>query len=336
MMLRSLALGVVVASITYLSLVIGELVPKRIALSSPERVAALVARPMRLVARVGAPLVALLTGSTNVVFRALGMRATVDPAVTEQDIRAMVEQGAEAGVVQTAEHAIVENAFRLGDRQVGSIMTPRPDIVWVDVASPPAELRGHLTRLRRPRVLVCEGDVDNALGVVHAEDLLAGCLAGDALDLRAALHQPLFVPETMPVFRLLEEFRRTREQVAVVLDEFGGVQGVVTQDDILDALVGDLAAQEDGDDALMVRRPDGSWLVAGNAQVDEVETRLGLDPLPLDERRGFRTAAGFVLTQLGRVPKVGEAVQWSGARFEVVRLDGRRIDQLLVTRPRTP
>jgi putative hemolysin len=146
----------------------------------------------------------------------------------------------------------------------------------------------------------------------------------------------MFVPESMPVFRLLEEFRRTREQVAVVLDEFGGVQGVVTQDDILDALVGDLAAQEDGDDALMVRRPDGSWLVAGNAPVDQVETRLGLDPLPLDERRGFRTAAGFVLTQLGRVPKVGEAVQWSGARFEVVRLDGRRIDQLLVTRPRTP
>src|SRR5215208_2909261 len=196
-----LALGVVVASITYMSLVIGELVPKRIALSSPERVAALVARPMRLVARVGAPLVALLTGSTNVVFRALGMRATVDPAVTEQDIRAMVEQGAEAGVVQTAEHAIVENAFRLGDRQVGSIMTPRPDIVWVDVASPPAELREQLASLGRPRVLVCEGDVDNALGVVHAEDLLSRCLAGNALDLRAALHQPLFVPETMPVFR---------------------------------------------------------------------------------------------------------------------------------------
>jgi putative hemolysin len=330
-----LAFGVVVASITYLSLVIGELVPKRIALSSPERVAALVARPMRLVARVGAPLVALLTGSTNVVFRALGMRATVDPAVTEQDIRAMVEQGAEAGVVQTAEHAIVENAFRLGDRQVGSIMTPRPDIVWVDVASPPAELRGHLTRLRRPRVLVCEGDVDNALGVVHAEDLLAGCLAGDALDLRAALHQPLFVPETMPVFRLLEEFRRSRQRVALVLDEYGGVQGEVSVDDIVEALVGELPERGESDQPEIVREPDGTWVVDGAAAVEDLTATLDVD-LPAEERRDYRTVAGLVMTRLGHLPAVGDWVDVGDLHLQVEEMDGRRIAQVRVsTAPET-
>jgi putative hemolysin len=335
----AIALAIVVTAITYLSLVIGELVPKRIALRVPEAVASRLAGPVSMVSRVFTPLVFVLTASTNFLLRLLQIRSPDGPRVTEEEIRALVEEAAESGVVQPAEHQIVESAFRLGDRTVASIMTPRPDIDWMDAAGSPDAIRAQLAT-GRTRYLLCDGSVDEVLGVVHTEALLAKAISGRTIeipaDLKEELGKPMFVPESMPVFRLLEEFRRTREQVAVVLDEFGGVQGVVTQDDILDALVGDLAAQEDGDDALMVRRPDGSWLVAGNAPVDQVETRLGLDPLPLDERRGFRTAAGFVLTQLGRVPKVGEAVQWSGARFEVVRLDGRRIDQLLVTRPRTP
>ena len=325
-----LAFGAVVAAITYLSLVVGELVPKRIALGSPERVAAFVARPMRLVARVGAPLVALLTGSTNVVFRVLGMRATADAGVTEQDIRAMVEQGAEAGVVQTAEHEIVENTFRLGDRQVGSIMTPRPDIVWVDLASPPGELRERLASLGRPRVLVCEGDVDNALGVVHAEDLLSRCLAGDALDLRAALHQPLFVPETMPVFQLLEEFRRSRQRVALALDEYGGVQGEVSVDDIVEALVGDLPERGEADRPEIVRAPDGTWVVDGAAAVEDLTATLDVD-LPAEDRRDYRTVAGLVLTWLGHVPAVGDQVDVGDLHLQVAEMDGRRIAQVRVS-----
>jgi len=325
------AFGVVVAAITYLSLVLGELVPKRIALGNPERVAALVARPMRLVSKVGAPLVAVLTGSTNLVFRVLGVRATADPGVTEQDIRAMVEQGAEAGVVQTAEHEIVENAFRLGDRQVGSIMTPRPDIVWVDIASPPEELREQLASLGRPRVLVCEGGVDNALGVVHAEDLLARCLERAPFDLRAAVHQPLFVPETMPVFQLLGEFRKSRLQVALALDEYGGVQGMVTVDDIVEALVGDLPERGEPDRPEILREPDGTWIVDGAVPVEDLTAALDVDLPEDEERRDYRTVAGLVMTRLGRLPAVGEELDVGDLHLQVAEMDGRRIAQVRVS-----
>ena len=325
------AFTLVVAAITYLSLILGELVPKRIALGNPERVASLVARPMRIVSKVGAPLVGVLTGSTNLVFRMLGVRATTDPGVTEQDIRAMVEQGAEAGVVQTAEHAIVENAFRLGDRQVGSIMTPRPDLAWIEIADALAGLREHLARVGRPRVLVCEGDVDNVLGVVHAEDLLARCLAGDPFDLRAAMHQPLFVPETMPVFQLLEEFRKSRLQVAVTLDEYGGVLGMVTVDDIVEALVGDLPERGEAGEPEIVREPDGTWVVDGAVAVEDLTAALDVDLPEDEERRDYRTVAGLVLTRLGHLPTVGEQVDVGDLHLQVAEMEGRRIAQVRVS-----
>jgi putative hemolysin len=332
---EAIALAIVVTVITYLSLVIGELVPKRIALKMPEAVASRLARPVSIVSRVFTPLVLVLTASTNFLLRLLQIRASEGPRVTEEEIRALVEEAAESGVVQPAEHQIVESAFRLGDRTVASIMTPRPEVDWMDATGSPDAIRARLAS-GQTRYLLCEGRVDEVLGIVHTEALIAKAISGRAIeipvDLEDALRKPMFVPDSMPVFRLLEAFRRTREQLAVALDEYGGVQGVVTQDDILDALVGDLAAQDEGNATLVVRRDDGNWLVAGNTPVDQVEARLGLDPLPIDQRRGFRTAAGFVLSQLGRVPKVGESVHWSGARFEVVKLDGRRIDRLLVTR----
>jgi len=322
-----------------MSLIVGELVPKRIALKMPEAVASRLARPVSIISRVFTPLVFVLTASTNLLLRLLQVRSSEGPRVTEEEIRALVEEAAESGVVQPAEHQIVESAFRLGDRTVATIMTPRPDVDWMDASGSPDTIRAQLAT-GRTRYLLCEGSVDNVLGVLHTEELLAKAISGGSIripaDLKEALWKPMFVPASMPVFQLLDEFRRTREQLAVALDEYGGVQGVATQDDILDALVGDLAAPDGRDDSLVVRRDDGNWDVAGNAPVDQVESRLGLEPLPLEQRRGFRTAAGFVLTQLGRVPKVGEAVDWSGARFQVVKLDGRRIDRLLVTRVRRP
>lgn len=319
-------LGIVVAGITYFSLILGELVPKRIALSNPERVASWVARPMTWIARIGRPLVWLLTGSTNVVFRLFGIRQTSEPGVTEQDIRAMVEQGAESGVVQQAEHSIVENAFRLGDRQVGSLMTPRPDMAWIDVAASAPALREHIVAIGQARLVVCDGDPERVLGVVHAEDLLAQCLAGELPDLRKHLWQPTFVPESMPALRLLEEFKRTRQQVAVVLDEFGGVQGIATVDDLVEAILGDLP-DRGGEPAapLMVRQPDGSWLVEGALALEELERTLDIDPLPADGRRGFRTVGGLVMTRLGRLPKEGDAFDFANLAWQVVEMDGRRI-----------
>jgi putative hemolysin len=337
------AFGVVVAAITYLSLIIGELVPKRIALGNPERVAALVARPMRLVSTVCAPLVALLTGSTNVVLRVLGIRASSDPGVTEQDIRAMVEQGAEQGAVAPVEHEIVENAFRLGDRTVGGIMTPRPDVRWLDAACPPDELRqqlaDYLAEARGSRLLVCDDTVEEVLGVVHAEDLLARCLAGQPLDrdgLVAVLQPPLYVPTTMPAFGLLQQFRATRHDVAIALDEFGGVQGVVTVDDLVEAVVGELPERGEPDAPDIVREPGGSWLVDGDAAVEELDAALGVDGPADGARRGYHTAGGLVQTALGRVPRSGDAFDYAGHRVEVVAMEGRRVGRVRVQAAHAP
>jgi putative hemolysin len=218
-------------------------------------------------------------------------------------------------------------------------MTPRHDMEWLDLEDPPEAIRAQLADGRHARYMLCEGNIDNVLGVVAAEDLLAKALAAAPLDLprdlRAALRPPRFVPTEMPVFRLLEEFRKGREHVAITLDEFGGVQGLVTLDDILEALVGEYAPRAEGEEPAVVRRDDGSWLVDGTLPVEELEARLDLDPLPVEDHRGFRTVAGFVVARLGRIPRTGDRTDWGGFRFEVVDMDGRRIDKVLVT-PQPP
>jgi putative hemolysin len=332
-----LALALVVGAITYLSLIVGELVPKRIALGAPERIAATIARPMRLLARVTAPMVALLTGSTNLTLRLLGVRPHAEAGITEEEIRALVGQGAQSGVVQTTEHEIVESVFRLGDRSVRAIMTPRPDVEWIDLEDDEAEtpLAAQLDATRRGLQLVADGDLDHVVGFVHAEDLLAHCLTGGRVDratLRTSARPPLFVPASMPVFQLLETFRASRQQAAVVLDEYGGVTGVVTLHDVLEELVGDLPTPSEAEEGPpIVRRPDGSWLMDGSVPVGDVEAELDI-VLTGDERDDFQTLAGFVLTRLGRLPRPSEHVTWHGHRFEVVALDGRRIEKVAVVR----
>jgi putative hemolysin len=327
------AFGLVVSAITFLSLIVGELVPKQIALRHPERVAAFVARPMRAIAHVGRPLVAVLTGSSNLVFRMLGIRATVDPAVTEQDVRAMLEQGAEMGVVDVVEHAIMENAFRLGDRRVSTIMTPRRDVRWVDIDAADGALRVQLTEARWSPYLVCDGDVEHVVGVVHAEDLLAQCIAAKPIDVHAALREPLYVPESMPVLRLLEAFRASRRRAAVVLDEFGGVAGMATVDDIIEGLVGELPEPDDTAPPEIGRQPDGSWLVDGGAAVADLEAALDLDTPADAASRGYDTVGGLVMTALGRVPVVGDQIAYAGVQFTVERMDGRRVVSVRARRP---
>ena len=328
-----LAFALIVGSITFVTLIIGELVPKEIGLAAPERVAARIARPMRRLGRVVRPLVALLSATTDAILKLFKLTPKREPAVTEEDIRMLMAQGARAGVVQRVEHDIVERVFLLGDRQTGSIATPRHDIEWVDVDAPVDTLVEAVRASDHSRLLVCEGRLDRVVGVVRARALLAQALTGKPLDLRLLVQQPLFVPETMPVYRLLEMFRQSDVHLAVVLDEYGGVVGVATINDIFDDLVAGIPGAVDEENASIVRREDGSWLVDGALSLEDLELTLALEPMTFGERRGFRTVGGLAMDRLGHIPEVGETFEVAGHRFEIVDLDGRRIDRLMITAP---
>lgn len=329
---EAIAFTLVIGAITFLSVILGELVPKRIALSNPERVAALVAGPMRVLARIGAPLVALLSKSTDALFRLLRAGDASEQQVTEEDIRALLAQGTAAGAVHEREQLIAERVLRLGDRPVSAIMTPRPDIEWIEVDEPPETLRDRLAVAMRSRFLVCEGSIDKVLGVVLAADVLSACLTGKQIVLRALLRQPLFIPSTIPTLALLEAFRAAEVHVAVALDEFGNVKGIATLNDILEDLVATSAvASSAGTDPDIVRREDGSWLVDGTLPIERLEASTGVD-MPSPQPPNYRTLAGLVMTQLGHVPRAGEHFELGGFRYEVVDMDGRRIDRVLITR----
>lgn len=327
----AMALGIVVTGITYFSLLVGELIPKRVALSHPERVASLVARPMRVLVRGAAPLVALLTGPTNLVLRLFGVRVSGQPSLTVEEIRALVEQGAESGVVEDTEHQLVEGVFRLGDRVATDVMTPRTQLEWIDINDAAEAVRRRLTTQVRSRHVVCEDTVEHVLGIVYAEDLLAQCLGGQPLDLRAVLSQPLQVPGSMPALDLLEQFRKTRQQVAVVLDEYGGLQGVVMLDDLLEPVVGDIDPDGEHAEEAIVQRDQRTWLMRGNVPIEDIEATLDLE-IPAGELRGVRTLGGFIMSLVGGIPKEGEVVEWDGLRLEVAAMDGRRVDRIVVSR----
>jgi putative hemolysin len=330
------ALVIVVAGITYLSVIIGELVPKRIALGNPERVAAFVARPMRLVSRVSAPLVHLLTGSTQLVLRLFGVRGVQEPGLTEEEIHAVIEQGAESGVVPEIEHEIVENVFRLGDRQMSAVMTARADLEWIDVGASPADILTALGDDRRDWLLVCDGDVEQVLGIVYAGDLLAHTLAGRELAVREYLEEPMYVPVTTPVFRLLESFRAQRKEVAIVLDEYGGVEGITSMSDILSGLVGARPADGQlGENPVIVHNRDGTWTADGRVDIEDVQDALGVPALGNQPHRRYRTLAGFIMTQSGRVPVSGGTVSAEGFDFHVEATEGRRIERVRIERHRT-
>lgn len=327
---EALAFTLVVGVITYLSVILGELVPKRIALSSPERIAAAVAGPMRLLAKLGTPVVALLTKSTNLLLRLLPVRDSSGQAVTEDDIKSLLAQGTAAGVVHEREQHIAERVLRLGDRTVSAIMTPRPDVDWIDLDHPQETLADRLMVAIRSRFIICEGNIDRVVGVARTTDLLAACLTGAPLDLRAHLRQPLFVPSSMPVLSLLEEFQTADVHIAIVIDEFGAVKGIATLNDIFEDLVAKAPGSPGNSDSDIIRREDGSWLVDGTVPIEDLEGVIALDTIPDARRSGYRTVGGLVMTELGHVPRVGEHFELGGHRFEVMDMDGRRIDRVLI------
>ncbi|MFO1072655.1 MAG: hemolysin family protein [Geminicoccaceae bacterium] len=322
------AIGLVVLAITYLSLILGELVPKRLAMAEPERLACRVARPMQVTARLATPAVWLLRLSTVAVLRLLGAQAAGRSGVTGEEIRALLAEGAEAGVVQQAEHEMIQAIMRIADRPVRSIMTPRVDLVWLDARLSREAVRAALASAGHSRYPVTRHGLEEVVGVLHVRRLAAAPPAGP-FDLATLVEPPLMVPEGTPVLRLIEQFRRTGRHFAIVVDEYGVVEGVATPADVLAAIAGDLPEGPDAADlAEVTRREDGSWLADGRLEVHRAEQLLDLEPATLEGP--YATLAGFILWQLGHMPRVGEAFTSHGHRFEVVDLDGRRIDKVLI------
>jgi putative hemolysin len=333
---KGFSVALVVVIITYLSVVIGELVPKRLALLAPERIASVVARPMVWLSGIARPMVMMLSSSSNLLLRLLGARRTDEPPVTDDEIKVLMEQGAEAGVFHESEQAIVSNVLRLDDQRVGAIMTPRMDIYAIDLDEGENEIRAKIAESPHSRVIVCRGGLEHILGVLKIGDLLKPVLRGDAFSVEPYLTPPLFVPETISTTQLLESFRKERVQFGLIVDEYGDLQGLVSLTDVLTSIVGDLPEPDDAGDTDMVRREDGSWLVDGSVGIERLKQVLEIDDLSDEDERGFHTVGGFAMHRLGRIPTVADHFEAAGFRFEVVDMDRNRVDKLLVAKLQDP
>jgi putative hemolysin len=329
-----LGLAAVVLPTTYLSLVLGELVPKRLALSHAERIAAAVSKPMTSLAKLGSPLVRLLTFSTDAVLRIFGVRPGAEPPVTQEEVKFLIEQGARAGVFEAAEREILHRVFRLGDYRVEDLMTPRTEVVWLDPDDPPATILEQIKSSGFSRFPGARESLDKVHGIIRAKDLLVHYGAQGQIALNSILREPTYVPEGTPAITLLELFKKSGAHIALVVDEFGGIQGLVTHHDVLEAMVGDLAEIPGAADRRAVRRDDGSWLIDGLLSIDEFKEIFKSAPLPGEDEAVYHTIAGFVMQQLGRIPAPGDHFEAAGLRFEIVDMDGRRIDKLLVSSAR--
>jgi putative hemolysin len=329
---HALAMGTMVVVLTYVSLIVGELVPKRLALTRPETIASLIARPMQMLAAAARPIVLLLSVSTDAVLRLLRVRQVNPPAVTVEEIKVLLEQGAEEGVFEAAEHELVTNVLNLDQRYVGSVLTPRSDIVYLDVRDSIETNREKLRGAMHSVLPLCDGGLDRVLGFVRATRVLDQVLNTGTLDLPALAEQALFVPETMTLMKLLEQFKRTHLPLALVVDEFGGVEGLVSLTDVTAAIVGDLPS-EPGEEPSIVRREDGSWLMDGSLDMTIVARTLDTDSLVTDEdQQHYHTLGGMAMLALGRVPRTGDVFERGGFRLEVVDMDGNRVDRVLVSR----
>jgi putative hemolysin len=327
---EGLSVALVVLVITYLSLVIGELVPKQLALNNPETISSLIARPMNVLSRLTAPIVSVLTLSTNVVLRLLRIRESDEPPVTQEEVEILFEQGAEAGVFAAAQQDIMTNMLRLGDQRVRAVMTPRTDMTWLDLDEPFEVNRAKIVESNYNYYPVFQKDMQHLVGVMAVKELWA---QDNPSDLRAVTHDPLVIPSGAPALNALEMFRESGKPIALLLDEHGDVEGLVTRVDLLEALVGDMADNTDQDSA--VQRDDGSWLLDGILHIDEIEDVLDVDVFPITERSHYDTLGGFVMMRVGRIPSAGDHFTWQNFTFEVVDMDGRRVDKVLVKRVQT-
>jgi len=328
---REIGFMLVVVMITYLSLILGELVPKQLALRHPEAVALIVSPPLNWLSRATAPVVWLLSASTAAILKLLGQSKPTDQAVTEEEVKAVVAEGATSGAIEAEERHMIERVLRLADKPVRALMTPRTELEWIDRTAPPADIAARLRASSVTRFVVADNRVDNVVGVVAAKDLLDQMLEGAPLSIERAMRRPLVLPDTLSALLALERLRNDPIGMALVLDEYGSFEGVVTASDLLEAIVGELGPSAVEDSAKpAVQRADGSLLLDGMMPSDELKARLDLPDLP---REGtYHTVAGLMLALLQRVPKEGDRIAWAGWRFEIVDMDGRRVDKVLAER----
>jgi putative hemolysin len=327
---QTLSFAIVVGIITYLSLVVGELVPKRIAMSNAEQIACAVAPPMRFLANIGTPVVYLLSISTEALLALLGIQITEESQVTEEEIKVMIAQGAESGMFEEAEHDMVERVFRLGDRPIKSLMTPRTEIDWLDVDAPFEETQREVLNSGHSRFPVARENLDNCVGIVEIKEFLNASLKGEQIDLVKSSSPPLYVAETASALSVLEQFKQSGDRVAMVTDEYGGVEGIVTLTDLLEAIVGDLPSSDRQGDPDAIQREDGSWLIDGMISSDRLREILEVEELPFEKEHNYHTLGGLMMTYLRHIPMVGEHFTWDRMRFEVVDMDGNRVDKVLV------
>ncbi|WP_174774530.1 hemolysin family protein [Chromobacterium paludis] len=335
---KPLSVALMVLFITTLSLLFGELVPKRLALLNPERVAMALARPMLLLSRASAPLVQVFSRVTDGMLRLLGARKSDEPSITEDEIRTLMEQGADEGVFDRAEQELVENIFRLDNRKVASVMTPRKDVVILDLEDGTEHNRAVLLEHSFSHFPVCRGDTDQVIGILNAKRLLDRLLRGEAVDFTAELAQPLYVPATSSLMQLLEQFKQARSHSALVVDEYGELAGLVSINDVMEAIVGDIPAIG-GEDDEIVQREDGSWLMDGMVSPHQFREFFELDEdtaLPGEAGGNVHTLGGVMMYRLGRIPSVTDRFDWNGFSFEVVDMDKTRVDKILVQRRHLP
>ncbi|HEX2843549.1 hemolysin family protein [Hyphomicrobium sp.] len=322
-----LGYGTVIVVITYLSVIAGELVPKTLALRNAEVIACLVAPAMTAFSAMARPVVWLLDASTRLVFRLLGQSEPSENAVSDEEINILISEAEAAGVLETHEREMISGVMRLGDRTVIGLMTPRTDVEWIDIATTDEEIKTQLIETPHSLIPVGEGSVDALIGVVRAREILSGILAGEPLDIRKYVHKVPIIPETMDALDALGILREADVPIALIHDEYGHFEGLVTPADVLEAIVG--AFKSEGEDPNAVQRANGSWLLAGSMPADEMGAQLGI---VLPEKRSYATVAGFVLAHLQHIPKTGEIIDINNWRFEIVDLDGRRIDKVLASR----
>lgn len=323
----AIGVALVVIATTYLSLIIGELVPKRLALHQPENIAASVARPMNTLSKITSPVVWLLSKSTEAMLVLLGVRASDDPPVTDEEIETLMRQGTEAGVFETGEHKMVAGVMALDETRADTIMTPRTELCWINLNDDPDEQRKALLDCQFSRLPVGDGDLDHVVGVLHAKAMLMRVMSGEPFDVSAAMWEPQFVPGSLPANKLIEIFRQSAQHFAVVVGEYGEVLGIVTMQDILKEIVGDV--EEDAPQA--TQRDDGSWLIDGMMRIEAFAELLDLNTLEKEEDDHYETVGGFVMHQMEDIPEAGESFEWLRWNVEVVDMDGNRVDKVLVT-----
>jgi putative hemolysin len=331
---REIALGIVVIGITFASIVLGELVPKRIAMQHPEAVATFIAAPMQILSRIMGPFVRILSVTTEFILRLMGFHKPKDDQVTEEEIAGMLKEGADAGMFEKTEHDIVTRALRLDDVRIAALMTPRADLEFIDLNETVEQNLAKIAATPYSRFPVYRGDRTQVIGIVHAGDLFEQVIRGNSLskvDIAAVTKPALYMPESVSAMDLLETLKKNRSEIALVVDEYGEIEGMVTLSDVMGALVGEVSIVDDPQDADAIQREDGSWLVDGGVSFDRFRDIFNTEVRFPEETAGvYHTLAGFVLTQLGHIPKATDYFEWTGYRFEVVDMDRHRIDRLMV------